>query len=59
MGEQVQLRALARTVDTFERDQFSAWHHELDVSLTWARCCRKEVPRGREDLSGRVLEFAR
>jgi hypothetical protein len=53
------LSALARTVDTFERDQFSAWRHELDVSLTWARHCRKEVPSGRKDLPGRVLEFAR
>ena len=57
--EQIELRALARAVDSFERNQFSAWLHELDVSLTCARHCRKEVPPINGDSSARVLEFAR
>jgi hypothetical protein len=53
------LRTLAGAVNSFERDQFSAWRHELHVSLTCERNCRKELPRRDRDSSGRVLEFAR
>jgi hypothetical protein len=58
MSEQIQLRAFARTVDSFERNQFSAWRHESDVSLTCASRCRKEVPCLNMDSSARMLEFA-
>src|SRR6267143_5926272 len=59
MREQIQLCAFARAVDSFERDQFSAWRHELVVSLTCAWRCRKEVPRALRVSPVRVLEFAR
>jgi pyridoxal phosphate enzyme (YggS family) len=43
MREKVQLRAFARAVDSFERNQFSACCHDLYLSLTCARHRRKEV----------------
>src|ERR1700676_2106820 len=59
MSEQIQLRAFARAVDSLERNQFSAWCHELDFSLTCEAHRRKEVPHLNMDSSARVLKFAR